>query len=230
MKRKISFLALGLVVGSLCGFKWANYNYRRDQNAGVIAQAAQAAANLKESGGGAAGAASNEQGRQMINEVTAIIKKARENPNDFDAQRNAADQFLQIQRPEGALEYLNNAIRLKPDSVETMTRLAQAHFFTEKFDESIKWSRAALKRQPDSEAATYYLTAALIVSKQNLNEAAGLISQLEAKRGANDALLSELRARLGEARQAAGGAPQSQPQPQSKTMLQHGPDAGGVKK
>lgn len=226
MKRKISFLALGLVVGLVCGFKWANYNYRRDQNAGVIAQAAQAAANLKQPGGGAAGAVSNEQGRQMINEVTAIIKKARENPSDFDAQRSAADQFLQIQRPEGALEFLDAAIRLRPDSVETMTRLAQAHFFTEKFDESIKWSRAALKRQPDSEAATYYLTAALIVSKQNLNEAAGLISQLEAKRGANDALLSELRARLNEA-QAAGV---NTAQPQSKTMLQHGPDAGGVKK
>jgi tetratricopeptide (TPR) repeat protein len=227
MKRKISVLVFGLVIGLVCGFKWANYGYRRDQAAAVNAQAAQAAAKLKEPGGG--NSLTPEQGQQAINEVKAIIDKARANPNDFDAQRSAAEQFLQIQRPEGAVEFLNNAVRIKPDDVETMTRLAQAHFFTEKFDESVKWSRAALKRQPGSEAATYYLTAALIVSKQNLDEAERLIAALAAKRGANDALLTELRERLNEARQAAGGgAPQSQPQ--SKTMLQHGPDAGGVKK
>jgi tetratricopeptide (TPR) repeat protein len=226
MRRKIPFLVLGLLVGLVCGFKWANYSHRREQTAAVNAQAAQAAAKLNQPGGG--NSLTPEQSQQAINEVKAVIDQARANPNDFDLQRRAADQFLQIQRPAGAVEFLSNAIRIKPDDVETMTRLAQAHFFAEKFDESVKWSRAALKRQPDSEAATYYLTAALIVSKQNLDEAERLIAQLAAKRGANDALLTELRERLGEARQAAGGAPPSQPQ--SKTMLQHGPDAGGVKK
>lgn len=234
MKRKIALLSVGLVVGLVCGFKLANANYRRDQAATLNAQAAQAAAKLNQPGSATDGAhsLSPEQSQQMINEVTAIIKKARANPNDFAAQQLAAAQFLQIRRPEGALEFLNNAIRIKPDDVETMTHLAQAQFFANKLDESIKWSRAALKKEPSNEAATYYLTAALILSKQNLNEAAQLVAQLEKKRGANDELLKELRERLKEA-QAAGGAaqiPSPTTQPQSKTMLQHGPDAGGVNK
>lgn len=229
MKRKVGLLTVGLVVGLVCGFKWANFNYRRDQAAVASAQAAQAAANL------------NQAGRQQVTEVMNVIKKARENPNDFDAQTLAAEQFLQIRRPEGALEFLNNAIRLKPDDVDTMTRLSQAYFFNNQLDESIKWSRTVVRKQPDSEAALYYLTAALIVAKQNLNEAAQLVARLEKKRGTNDELLKELRSRLAEAQDAGGsgavpaGATASPsaagPSPsQSKTMLQHGPDATGVKK
>lgn len=230
MKKKIAILTITLTLGLVCGFKWANYNYRRDQAVATINEATKAVAGLNQPGSNNnANAAGSNQGQQMFNQVTAIINKARENPKDLEAQKEAAKQFLQIKRPEGALEFLNKAIALKPDDVETMTQLAQAHFFAEQFNDSIKWSRAALKKQPDSEAAAYYLTTALIVSKQNLGEAEQLISRLEGKRGAADPLLSELKQMLREAQ--AGNA--NQGQPQSKTMLQHGPDASngaGVKK
>ncbi|HYE75234.1 MAG TPA: hypothetical protein VEF04_17965, partial [Blastocatellia bacterium] len=97
-------------------------------------------------------------------------------------------------------------------------------------NESIKWSRAALKKAPDSESAMSYLATALVTSKQNLGEATQLITKIEAKRGANDQLVVELKRMLQEA-QAGGDAATTQSP--SKTMLQHGPEAAkgdGVKK
>ena len=223
MNRNITFAVLGLMVGLVCGFKTANYAFRREKMDAVNASSAQAASGLAQASSVNSSSSPDirpDQGQQIINEVRAVIEKARNQPQDFDAQREAANQFIQIQRPEGALEFLLRANQIKPTDVETMGDLGEAYYFKQQFDESIKWSRRALAQRPGYPLAMFYLMASLIEQKQNLDEAAQLLERLETLKP-GDAALAQVRQSL-EAATGKGSAPQS------KSVLSHGPDESGI--
>ena len=207
MKNRIGFTILGVVVGLVCGFKWANYNYREKQNAATREAASQAAAKVSSQPNAAA-------------QAMDIIKKARENANDFELQRQAAEQFMQIQRPAGALPFLQQANKLKPEDVEVMADLAGVYLFQQQYTEAISWARKGLAKDANHPQSKFYLLYSMIESNQNLNEAEKLLNELDAAAKAKgltpDAqqaqALADVRRRLQEARQG-------------KTTLQHGPDA-----
>lgn len=207
MKNRIGFSIIGLLLGLVCGFKWANYNYREVQGAASNAEIAKAAAKI--------GSQPN-QGQQAFNEVMEIIRKARENPNDFDLQRQAAEQFMRVQRPEGALPFLTQANKLKPEDADVMADLAAINYEQRQFAEAISWSRKAIAKDTNHPLGKFYLMSALIESQQNLNEAEKLLTELEAATKAKAAppeaqkALAQMRERLQAARQG-------------KTSLQHGP-------
>jgi cytochrome c-type biogenesis protein CcmH/NrfG len=212
MKNRIGFSIIGLLIGLVCGFKWANYNYRETANAASKDEVAKAAAKV----------ASQPNEAQQAMES---IKKARANPNDFALQRVAAEQFMRIQRSEGALPFLQQAHKLKPDDADVMADLAAVYFDQRQFAEVISWSRKAIAKEANHPLGKFYLMSALIESQQNLNEAEKLLAELEAATKAKAAppeaqkALADMRARLQEARQG-------------KTTLQHGPTAetpGGKK-
>lgn len=221
-QKAFMYAVIGLGIGLVGGFKVANYRYHQRQAAETSAQAMQAASQLPAGGQG--------DSQQMINQTRAIIEKARQNPNDFDAQIQAADQFMQIRRPEGAMEFLQQANKLKPDNVDVMGELAGACFFQEKFPDAITWARKTLAKDAKNAPAKFYLAYALILSGQNLNEAEKLLVELEAtSTGAPDSArqaLAEMRARLQAAKQGGQGKTGD-----AKTTLSHGPDENsGVKR
>ncbi len=205
MKNRIGFSIIGLLIGLVCGFKWANYNYREAASAASKADIAKTAAQV----------ASQPNAAQQAMES---IKKARENPNDFDLQRLAAEQFMRIQRSEGALPFLEQAHKLKPADADVMADLAAVYFDQRQFAEAVSWARKALTKEADHPLAKFYLMSSLIESQQNLNEADKLLTELEAATKAKAApaeaqkALADMRARLQSARTG-------------KTTLQHGPDA-----
>jgi tetratricopeptide (TPR) repeat protein len=207
MKRNLTFAIIGLTIGLVCGFKAANYNYRSEiaanRNAGTIAAVNQGGA---VNGGGAVSQA----------EVQRIIEKARQNPEDFAAQHAAADQFIQIERADGAIEFLNKAQQLRPNDPETLGELAEAHYLTQKFDEAIKWAKRALEVRPSYPLATFYLMASYVETRQNLDEAERLLAQLEALRP-GDKTLGQVRQVLQQAKAESGRGT-------AKTTVQHGPD------
>lgn len=213
MKNRLGFSIIGLLLGLVCGFKWANYNYREVQSAASNAEIAKAAAKV--------GSQPN-QGQQAFNEVMEMIRKARENPNDFALQRQAAEQFMRVQRPEGALPFLTQANKLKPEDADVMADLAAVSYEQRQFSDAISWSRKAIAKDAKHPLGKFYLMSALIESQQNLNEAEKLLTELEAATKAKAAppeaqtALAQMRERLQAARQG-------------KTSLQHGPDAGGKK-
>ena len=212
MQRNIVFSLLGLVLGLVFGFKAANSGYRREAAAATQSAALKAAAQLSTGGGAAAGHQGQDTGQAL-----AVIEKARANPQDLSAQLEAVKQFMQIQRPEGALEFLVNANRLKPADPEIMADLSESYFFSQKFDEAIMWGRRALKGRGDLHVAKYYLMASLIQKKESLSEAEQLLAQLETLKPGDGALAQArelLRAAQSEAK--VGGA---------KTTLSHGPEA-----
>ena len=219
MKKKITYSVVGLLLGVMGGFKAANYAYRREASASANAAALQAASRLSP----AAGVGQGEPGQQVINEVRALIERARSNPQDFEAQRKAAEQFLQIQRPDGAIEFLVRANQIKPDDAETIGDLGEAYFFKQQYAEAITWSRRALKLRPDYPLATFYLMASLVETRQNLDEAERLLARLEQLKP-GDRALGQVRENLTAAKSGGGAGP-------PKTVLSHGPDErGGAKR
>ena len=129
-------------------------------------------------------------------------------------------QFIEIQRPDGALEFLLRANQIKPDDPEVMGDLSEAYFFAQKFDEAITWSRRALIKRPNYPLATFYLMASLVETHQNMDEAERLLAQLEALKP-GDAALAQVRQHLQTAKQEKG---------QTKSVLSHGPETGGGKR
>lgn len=211
-KKAFVYALVGLGLGLIVGFKLANEQYRKRLNAEVNAQAMQAAAQLQ--GGNTA----------AMNQAIEVIDKARKNPDDFTAQMQAADQFMQIQRPEGALEFLIQASKLQPENSDVMSELAGAYFFQDKFADAITWARKTLAKQSANPPAKFYLAYSLILSNQNLNEAESLLTELEASSmGASDSArkaLAGMRAQLQEARQGKGAKPAGK----AESSLAHGPE------
>lgn len=220
LKKNGSILIIGLLIGLVGGFKLANAKFRSAQVAELDAQAVKAAANLGKAPAGQAGAAGMaSQGGQNPNQVTDVLAKARANPNDFEAQIEAADQFLQIQRPEGALEFLERASKLKPNEPRAMTALSTSYLMLGKIAEAQEWARKALAQKPDDIGAKLLLALSLIEARQDLNEAEKLLTELEKVRP-GDQMLVNARQSLNEVRSgskpAAAGAPAS-------TTLEHDP-------
>ncbi len=82
-------------------------------------------------------------------EVTEALKKAEDNPNDFDAQLNAGDLYYQIQRYTEAAKFYERAAKLRPDALEVQVKTGNAFFDAEKYETAEKWYTDALAKNPD---------------------------------------------------------------------------------
>jgi len=213
MKKNLGYAVIGLTVGLVCGFKAANYGYRSELNANRTS-AVNSAASLNPNTVG-----NGQRGQAVIEQVQASVEKARTNPQNFDAQHEAAHLFTQIQRPDSAIEFLLKAQQIKPTDPDTLAELAEAYYLTQKFDESINWARRALQAKPAFPIANYYLMASYIETNQNLPEAERILADLEALRP-GDRALGEIRQLIQKAKLEGG---------KSKSVLAHGPEteAGG---
>jgi tetratricopeptide (TPR) repeat protein len=142
-KENVLFVIIGMLGGFIVGFFFAN---SVNQTATVpAAQPGMQAQGALPSGhpavpGGAGGA---------VPEVQAAIDKAKQNPNDFDAQMKAAELYYQIQRFESAIEYLQKATELQPENYDALVNLANANFDAGKYEEAEKIYGRALVKKPD---------------------------------------------------------------------------------
>ena len=205
MKKNLVFVAIGLIVGLFSGFKIANSNFRTE---------------LKENRDRAALSAINSTDpSKKTAEIEAIIAKARNSPGDHRAQLDAAEQFLSIQRPDGAIEFLNRALEIKPDDPDTLAGLGEVYYLQQKFNEAIAYSRRALKVRPGLPIAQFYLMASLVETRQNLDEAERLLAELEKLRP-GDRALGQLRQVI----QSSKTSPSPSQDAKSKTVLSHGPE------
>jgi tetratricopeptide (TPR) repeat protein len=220
MKRHMTISLIGLVVGVWLGFMGANTSYRRDALALANVAAVQAASQMPQatSVNSSSNGASN-QSQQAMAQTRDVLDRARKNPTDLNAQLQAAEQFMQIQRPDGALEFLLKAHQLKPDDAEIMADIGQSYLFLQKYDQAIEWTRRALKARPNYPLATFFLLASLVESHQHLEEAEQLLGQLDAVPASNPEFaqaLAKIRQHLQTAKQEKG---------QTKSVLSHGPEA-----
>jgi Flp pilus assembly protein TadD len=216
LRSNASLVTIGLAVGLFGGFKIANSQYRSQQAQSLNRAVAQAT-------GGMSNPAAD-------GEVRAMIDKAKANPNDAEAQMDAASQFIQIERPQEALPFLEQADKARPNDPRIMAGLGVAHFMLGQFDEAAGWlkrSRAAGASEP---TVTSLLIGSYIHTGKNLDEADKLLKELEAQ-GLDSSKLARIREDLNAARSGNSRGAEAKPEtkPGARSVLDHGPEEPKVK-
>ena len=140
-KENILFGIIGLLFGLIVGFMFAN---SVNQSA-LVPQTQTGIPNSNLPAGHPNVGSSDAMGP----EVQSAIDTARREPNNFEAQMKAAEMFYQIQRTDGAIEFLANANKLQPENYEVIVNLGNANFDAGKYEEAEKWYTAALVKKPD---------------------------------------------------------------------------------
>jgi tetratricopeptide (TPR) repeat protein len=147
-KDNVLFSLVGVGFGLFFGFAFVTWaNHRAQQPAAVPAQAS-------ESGAGASQA-----------EAEAAIKRARENPKDFEAQMEGARAYYDSQRFDDAVDLLLRANELQPTNVEPVVALAHVNADAGNYRAAEKWYVAALGMKPDDADARASLARVLLLAE-----------------------------------------------------------------
>lgn len=218
LRSNASLVIVGLLIGLIGGFKIANSQYRSQKNAALNRDIAQATSGM-----------SNPQGPQ--GNVSAIIEKAKANPNDAEAQLDAAIQFIQIERSQEALPFLEQARKSAPNDPRVSAGFGIAHFMLGQFDQAIESLKRARAQGANDLNVTSLLLGSYIQTGKNLDEADQLLKELEGK-GVDPAKLARIRADLNAARSGGSGSPNGNSGAASgpKTTLSHGPEEPKIAK
>jgi len=155
-KDNILFGVFGLIVGLVIGFVFAN-----SVNKSAIEKAAtNPAASTGSTSAGTTnpaippdhppiGTQSGDSTQTApLPQVMESIDKAKQQPQNFEAQMTAADLYYQIQRFDDAAKYYEIASKLKPADIEPVIKAGNAFFDAEKYEIAEKWYLQALEKEP----------------------------------------------------------------------------------
>jgi tetratricopeptide (TPR) repeat protein len=189
-RENLLFAIIGILFGFIVGFMFASTMSQRNAPvAAVTADNRNLPANHPQVQSG-----DSKDPQQVFADVQEAIKKAKSEPNNFDAQMKAAELYYQIQRNDQAIEYLLKANQLKPDSYEAIVALGQVNIDAQHYDQAEKWLKAALMKKPEDVRVLTSLTFALI-EKGDTDGATKALATLE-KVDSNNQDLPQLRDKL----------------------------------
>jgi len=214
LRSNAALIIIGLLLGLVSGFKIANSQYRSEQGASLKRDIARATSGM-----------SNPQA-----EVSASIEKAKANPNDIEAQLEAASQFLQINRVQEALPFLEQARKVDPNDRRVIAFLGVAYYMMGQYDQAIESLKRSRGQGVNSPFVIRFLIDSYIQTRKNLDEAQRLFKELETQ-GVDPAELAQIRADLDAARTGGPvnqGAPSSEKNGEAqkpRTTLSHGSEA-----
>jgi tetratricopeptide (TPR) repeat protein len=118
---------------------------------------------------GAAGGAGGQQAQQaMMGQIQQVIEKAKNAPNDFQSQVEAAKVFNQIGRTAETADYLKKAYAIDPNKFNELGAagfLGQYYFDQKDYAESETWFNRAIKADP-KEADLYVALAETYVQRE----------------------------------------------------------------
>jgi tetratricopeptide (TPR) repeat protein len=143
-KENFLFGIIGILAGCIIGFMFANSVNQSAVKPVIATTTSQQNPNVPP---GHPEINGNKDAMQP--EVQAAIEKAKAEPDNFEAQIKAAEVYYQIQRFDGAVEFLKQANKLKPDDYETIVNLGNAYFDASKYEDAEKSYSAALVKKSD---------------------------------------------------------------------------------
>ncbi len=147
MKNNVIYGAAGLGLGLIIGFYAAN-SLNQAGAATLPAGSPSVSSNMPSGHPEVPGLApSSTDGPQP--QIQETIDRAKQSPNDFDAQIKAAEVYYKIERFDEAIQYLSVANKLKPDDRDLIIQLGNAHFDAEKYADAGKWYEKALATKVD---------------------------------------------------------------------------------
>src|SRR5262245_17701626 len=182
LRSSAALIIVGLLLGLVSGFKIANSQYRSQQGESLKRDIAQATKRF---------------GPQA--EISAIIEKAKANPNDAEAQLEAASQFLQINRVQEALPFLEQARKVDPNDRRVIAFIGVTSFMMGQYDQAIEFLKRSREQGVNSPFVTRFLIESYIKTRKNLDEARRLLKELETQ-GMDPAELAQVSADLEAAR------------------------------
>lgn len=154
-KDNVLFSIIGVLLGFIIGFMFAN---NANQQGMKPRTAAASQGNLPPDHPQLpSNAVADQPGSQSgaMPGVQAAIDKAKNEPDNFEAQKQAGEMFYQIQRWDEAIDYWLKANKLKPDDYETIVHLGNAYFEAGKYELAEQWYTGALtKNQNDINVRT----------------------------------------------------------------------------
>ena len=171
-RENILFAIIGLLLGFIVGFMFASSMSQK----AALQPATAGALPADHPPVGGPGAATNPQGMQA--QVQASLEKARNEPQNFEAQIMAANLYYQIQRFDQSIEYLLKANQIKPTDYQTVVMLGMVNLDAAHYDQAEKWYRAAMKMKSDDVMVLAGL-AATTLQKGDAKAAEVAIAQLE---------------------------------------------------
>src|SRR5262245_36873388 len=165
LRSNASLVIVCSMLGLAGGFKVANLQYHREQSVAKNREIANATRGMP----------GLQQGSQA--EVSAILEKAKANPNDFDAQFDAADQFFTIGRPQEALNFLEQAKKANPNDWRVNAGFGVAYLMMDDYDRAIEFLKRAREQKADNPGVTMALVDLYIKTHRNLDEAEILLKE-----------------------------------------------------
>jgi tetratricopeptide (TPR) repeat protein len=173
-RENILFAIIGILLGFIVGFMFASSMSQK-----MASQQATTASQGMPADHPPVGGAQSSQDPQAVREqVTASLEKARNEPNNFEAQVKAAELYYQIQRYDQAIEFLLKANQLKPTDYDTVVILGLVNLDAGHYDTAEKWYRAAMKMKSDDVRVLAGLAAATL-QKGDAKAAEDAIARLE---------------------------------------------------
>lgn len=153
-KENILFSIIGLLLGFIVGFMFANSANQREMTTASTTPRTPATTAAQKNlppdhpqiPSNAVADQPDPQGMQAA--VQAEIQKARNEPNNFDVQKRAGDLFYQIQRWDEAIDFWLKANKLRPDDYETIVNIGNAYFEAGKYERAEQWYTSALLKNP----------------------------------------------------------------------------------
>lgn len=147
MQKNILFGIGGLIIGLAIGFLAANSINRNSQSAALPNQPNAPFQNQQTQV-----AAVKDQPLptgKPLPEVSEKLDKAKNEPNNFDAQIQAGDVYLRIKGFDRAVEFYEKAHQIKPEDYETIVKIGNTYFDSGKFEQAEKWYEQALAKKSD---------------------------------------------------------------------------------
>jgi tetratricopeptide (TPR) repeat protein len=172
-RENLLFAIIGILLGFIVGFIFASTMSQRTATGPAITAGQNLPADHPQVGGNDP---ANAGGMQT--EVTDALAKARNEPQNFEAQLKAAELYYQIQRYDQSIEYLLRANQLKPDDYQTIVNLGLVNLDAGKYEAAEKWYRAATLKKPNDVPVLAGLAAAAL-GKGDAKAAEQAIASLE---------------------------------------------------
>ena len=195
-KDNLLFAIIGVLLGFIAGFMLAGFMNQRDQMpraSGPGQQAQSLPPNHPPLDGESGG-----DPQQIFAQVQAAMKRAKDEPSNFNAQFEAAQLEYQIRNYDMAIDFLVKANQLQPDHYGAIASLGMVNMDAGHFDAAEKWYRKALLKKADDVTVLDGLCAVLL-SKGDAKAAEAAINNL-AKIDPENQDLPQFRNKLAELR------------------------------
>jgi tetratricopeptide (TPR) repeat protein len=145
-KENVLYSVIGLLLGYVVAFTFVTYVNRREAAGGVGAVGAARQADGQLPAGQPELAAQEAEVRERLRQLDAA---ARERPEEFDLQMQAATAHGMIGEFEEAIDFLTRAKELRPDEYRVLVELGNQNFEAARYEVAERWYREALQKNPD---------------------------------------------------------------------------------